>query len=144
MTTNSDQIQWWNELAEKLNGYKGNYQTIYDSENGEEEFTELVKKWLKCYPRAIDIGCADGSFAAEISPYAEKVTAIDLSSAMLETARRAHTAPNLEFMAADARQLPFPDHSFDIAISRRGPVSLPGFLEEAVPGLQSRAGLSSR
>lgn len=131
-TSKSDELAWWNELAHKLNGYKSNYQVVFDGENGENEFTEIVKKLLEDYPKVLDIGCADGTFAIEISTHAKQITAIDLSPIMIETAMKSTTKSNIEFLVADGKHLPFSDHSYDLVISRRGPVSVPEFFEEAV------------
>lgn len=131
-TPKSNEISWWNELAQKLNGYKCNYKEEFENENGENEFSILVKKYLKDYPIALDIGCADGTFALELSKYAKHITAIDLSPVMIETAKKSMAKSNVEFIVADAKCLPFSDHSFDLVISRRGPVSAPRFFEEAV------------
>jgi ubiquinone/menaquinone biosynthesis C-methylase UbiE len=128
----SNEIEWWNELAKKLNGYKGNYRVSFEGANGELEFTEIVKKLLRDHSNALDIGCADGSFAIELSSYAKKITAVDLSPVMIDTAKKSANRANLEFIVADAKKLPFSDHTFDLVISRRGPVSEPEFLEEAI------------
>lgn len=131
-TSKSDDIEWWNELARKLDGYKSNYIVEFDGENGEQDFSGIVKELLKDYPTALDIGCADGAFAIELSSYAKKITAVDLSPVMIEAAKRSTAESEVEFIVADARHLPFPDNTFDLVISRRGPVSAPEFFEEAV------------
>lgn len=128
----SNEVAWWNQLAKRLNGFQGNYKVSFDGANGEGEFTESVRELLKTYPNALDVGCADGRFAIELSSYAKKITAIDFSPVMIETAKKAANSLNVEFIVADAKRLPFSDNTFDLVISRRGPVSQPEFLEEAI------------
>ncbi|MEI7025895.1 class I SAM-dependent methyltransferase [Paenibacillus sp. y28] len=127
----ADDIRWWNRLAEKLNGYQGTYRVSYEGATGEAEFVSLVNSKLNQQSTVLDIGCADGVFASRIAPLAGKVTAVDLSPVMIEKARSLQNE-QLEFLVADGRQLPFPENAFDIVVSRRGPVSEPGFWEEAV------------
>ncbi|CAM3148972.1 class I SAM-dependent methyltransferase [Paenibacillus sediminis] len=129
---NSNDIEWWNELALRLNGYQGNYKVNFVGLNGEVEFTNLVKDLLRDHPNTLDVGCADGRFAIDLSSFASRVTAIDLSPVMIEAAKKSTKAPNLEFIVCDAKEMPFSDNSFDLVISRRGPVSEPVFLEEAI------------
>ncbi len=129
---NSNQIDWWNEVARKLDGYQGGYKAIFDGNSGEEDFVELVKEKLKKHPLALDVACADGKFTTEIAPHAKRVTGIDLSPVMIEKAKNGGKRNDVEFMIADAKKLPFADGYFDLVISRRGPVSQPGYLEEAI------------
>src|SRR5206468_4131353 len=86
----------------------------------------------------LDIGCADGVFAKEIAPYASKVTAVDLSPVMIAAAKNSYQENQVEFIVANAKELPFSNHTFDLTLSRRGPVSEPEFLEEAIRVTKSR------
>ena len=75
--------------------------------------------------RVLDVGCGSGGTtreAARRAPAGEAV-GVDLSSAMLEVARRAAEGEglrNVRFVQADAQVHPFPAGSFDVAISRTG------------------------
>jgi SAM-dependent methyltransferase len=66
--------------------------------------------------RWLDVGCGTGVLAATIRRRdpAARVTGIDPSEAFLGHAREAVDG---EFLVADARALPFPDSSFDAAVS---------------------------
>lgn len=73
--------------------------------------------------RLIDVGCGPGQFtimAAERLPEAE-VVGIDLSPTMIQLARghaaASPAAKRLRFQVGDAMALPFPDASFDAAMS---------------------------
>jgi SAM-dependent methyltransferase len=73
----------------------------------------------------LDIGCGTGQTtldAARCAP-SGSVLGVDLSARMIEVARREaarHAVTNARFLQADAQLYPFPDQSFDAAISRTG------------------------
>ncbi len=71
----------------------------------------------------IDIACGKGSSALYIAKrYGCRVTAIDISSELIEEARRSaarrEIAKRVNFSVCDAMKLPFDDNSFDAAISQ--------------------------
>jgi ubiquinone/menaquinone biosynthesis C-methylase UbiE len=129
---NSSQVEWWDQLAQKLDGYQGNYKVEFEGENGENQFVEMVKQKLERFSNAIDVGCADGKFTHELSNFGNRIIGVDLSSKMIEKAKSISAKNNLEFIVADGRSIPYEDNTFDLVISRRGPVSQPDFLEEAI------------
>jgi len=67
----------------------------------------------------LDIGCGTGNYSLALARLGLRVTGIDISSDMLARARAGASAAGLEidFIAGDARKLPFPDHSFAAVIS---------------------------
>lgn len=130
--TNKDQIEWWNQIASKLDGYQSSFNVLNEEESGEEDFINLVREKIKKFPIVLDVACADWKFTSEIADGAEKVIGVDLSPVMIEKARKKSKSNKAEFINADARKLPFEVNYFDLVISRRGPVSLPEFLEEAI------------
>jgi ubiquinone/menaquinone biosynthesis C-methylase UbiE len=69
--------------------------------------------------RWLDVGCGTGAFTelvlASYSP--ASIIGVDLSSEQIEYARKLPTARLAEFEVADALNLPFPDHSFDVVAS---------------------------
>jgi ubiquinone/menaquinone biosynthesis C-methylase UbiE len=73
--------------------------------------------------RVLDVGCATGAFSQRLAaacpdPARSEVVAIDAAERMIARARKRHGAqPNLYFEAALAEALPFPDQSFDRAVS---------------------------
>jgi SAM-dependent methyltransferase len=73
----------------------------------------------------LDVGCGSGQTTRDAARCATagSVLGVDLSSRMIELARqlaeKEHVA-NVTFQQADAQIHPFPDQSFDIAISRHG------------------------
>ncbi len=71
-----------------------------------KKFTNLVKKgWI------LDCGCAAGRDSYILKNNGLKVTGIDLSEKLLNIARKKH--PNIEFIKADIRKVPFKNNSFD-------------------------------
>ncbi|KYH33232.1 class I SAM-dependent methyltransferase [Neomoorella mulderi] len=74
-------------------------------------------------PRAgehiLDVGCGTGNFSLELARLGVKVTGIDISEPMLATARCKAAAAGLEieFLHADAMNLPFADNTFDKIVS---------------------------
>lgn len=73
--------------------------------------------------KVIDIACGKGTSAMYIAEkYHCRVTAVDISSELIEEARhlskRRGLSDKVEFMVCDAMKLPFEDNSFDAAISQ--------------------------
>lgn len=75
--------------------------------------------------KVLDIGCGTGQTTRDAARCATagSVLGVDLSSRMIELARRLaerEQVANATFHQADAQNYPFPDQSFDTAISRTG------------------------
>ncbi|MGQ7868368.1 class I SAM-dependent methyltransferase [Sunxiuqinia sp. sy24] len=62
--------------------------------------------------KLLEIGCGTGHWTAFFSQQGFKITATDVSEAMLELAREKQL-PNTEIQTASVFQLPFPDNHFD-------------------------------
>jgi len=71
---------------------------------------------------AIELGCGTAYVSAWLARRGARPVGIDLSRAQLATARRLQAEYGLEFplIEGDAEQVPFPDASFDLAISEYG------------------------
>jgi demethylmenaquinone methyltransferase/2-methoxy-6-polyprenyl-1,4-benzoquinol methylase len=64
--------------------------------------------------RILDVAAGTGTSSAALSKSGASVVAADFSPGMIEVGRRRHAAhPFIEFVHADAMQLPFDDDSFD-------------------------------
>src|ERR1700674_4000922 len=65
---------------------------------------------------ALDAGCGTGFLSLELASRGHRVAGIDFAPAMLAEARRkaAEQRLSVRFEEADAEQLPFAPHSFDL------------------------------
>jgi ubiquinone/menaquinone biosynthesis C-methylase UbiE len=64
--------------------------------------------------RALEVACGPGHVTAMMAATGATVTGVDLVPAMIETARMLH--PDIEFVEANAEQLPFADDAFDAVL----------------------------
>ena len=62
----------------------------------------------------LDVATGTGSLAIALSHKAKKVVGIDLSSKMLDVARKKNSNDNLSFLQMDASKMDFHDNEFDI------------------------------
>lgn len=78
---------------------------------------------LRAGARVLDVACGTGTVARRavggVGP-GGAVTAVDVSPAMLTTARRSAPGPVIDWHEADAGELPFPDGSFDVVLCQQG------------------------
>ncbi len=65
--------------------------------------------------RVLDVGCGDGMYSVAAARRGARVTGVDLSTRMLAAARQrgASELVDVEWLQADAEELPFADGSFD-------------------------------
>jgi SAM-dependent methyltransferase len=92
-----------------------------------ESFAGVANPWqlgrLALGERVLDLGSGAGTdslIAAQMVGDTGRVTGIDMTPKMLAKARAAASemgVENVEFVEAEAEQLPFPDASFDVVIS---------------------------
>lgn len=79
---------------------------------------------LRPTDHALDVSTGGGHTALALAPHVARVTASDLTPAMLAAARRHLTAQrvtNVDFVVADAEHLPFLDASYDVVTVRIAP-----------------------
>jgi len=69
--------------------------------------------------RWLDVGCGTGALTSAVLAAGDpaEVVGVDPSEGFLTTARASVTDPRASFEVADARELPFPDDSFDVVVS---------------------------
>ncbi|MEX0811072.1 MAG: methyltransferase domain-containing protein [Chitinophagales bacterium] len=80
----------------------------------------------------LDIATGTGSLAIALSSKAKEVVGIDLSSKMLDIARKKRTNDNLSFLQMDASEMKFQDHKFDIVTISLGLHDMPQEIRTAV------------
>lgn len=69
--------------------------------------------------KILDVGCGTGNYSIKIARYGADIVGIDCSEQMLEIARNKTREEGLviEFLLADALNLPFEDNTFDACVS---------------------------
>jgi SAM-dependent methyltransferase len=77
--------------------------------------------------RVLDVACGTGNAALEAAVAGAQVTGLDLTPELLEPARRrqGELGVTADWLAGDAEELPFPDESFDVAVSTIGVMFAP-------------------
>ncbi|TMM05722.1 MAG: class I SAM-dependent methyltransferase, partial [Actinobacteria bacterium] len=78
-----------------------------------EELDALRRLLGRGSGRCLDVGCGTGLTTAAVAELGWSAVGIDLSEDMLETAR----GRGLEVVQGSAEELPFPDGTFDAAVS---------------------------
>lgn len=66
--------------------------------------------------KILDVGAGSGRISGELSKLGAKITALDVSSKMLEKLK-AKKFKNVETVVGDAENLPFEDETFDIVVA---------------------------
>jgi ubiquinone/menaquinone biosynthesis C-methylase UbiE len=102
-----------------------------------EDFTEaaaLLKRAALIGPgtSVLEVFCATGLFSRILASAGTHVTAVDISPLMVRRARREASGLPVDFMVADAADLPFGDDSFDLVIAGRGLHGMPGPVRDDV------------
>jgi ubiquinone/menaquinone biosynthesis C-methylase UbiE len=85
-----------------------------ESFNLKREFA-LMLEWLHVQPdqRFLDVGTSTGNYARAVEKSGAVVTAIDISQAMLERARKQSAGLEITFERVNVEAMPYPDSSFD-------------------------------
>jgi SAM-dependent methyltransferase len=77
-----------------------------------------LARQLSQHCTVLDVACGEGYGSSMVAHIADKVVGVDISADAVGHARQRYRAqPNLEFVEASCDKLPFPDASFDLAIS---------------------------
>lgn len=81
----------------------------------------------------LDAACGTGRYAIPLAQAGARVTGIDVSEVMLDLARQKASEHGLsvDLRAADLRQLPFPDASFDVTVCALALCHLPELRQAA-------------
>jgi SAM-dependent methyltransferase len=131
--------EFYSKVAERFGGYSSGAQrtTVYPEGDPEAIFDRIATDLGGPEARLLDVGCADGRNLLAIAPSFGHVHGIDLAPQMLDSAERSLAESGLghvEFSLRDASATGFPDGSFDVITSRRGPLFAEEFHRLLRPG----------
>ncbi|KFM99986.1 class I SAM-dependent methyltransferase [Bacillus clarus] len=104
-----------------INFHDANNKYTYATRNADVSWREIMQSIVDTQGKQIiDIGCGGGIYTKELALMgAEKVVGFDFSKEMLQAAQEnCSTFPNISFVHGDAHDIPFPNETFDIVISR--------------------------
>ncbi len=108
-------------LKESIAAHYDEYSTKYDQKNKaahQDIIDGLAFQEIKsrAYGKdVLEVGCGTGIWMEEMKPLVKSIAGVDLSSGMVEQARR----KGLKVKKGDAELLPFSDASFDLIYSYR-------------------------
>jgi 2-polyprenyl-3-methyl-5-hydroxy-6-metoxy-1,4-benzoquinol methylase len=72
---------------------------------------------IKAGDRVLDVGCGTGVMTHGAAMLGANAVGFDMSEQYLDYARIHRSHPNARYDQGDARSLPYPDNSFDVAVS---------------------------
>jgi len=107
---NQDPTGWWDKNS-FLNILETGIQPVRT-----KYIKQCISKLKLDSIESLDIGCGGGILAEELARCCDKVDAIDISEASLETARKhaLEEGLSINYQQAFAENLPFPDNSFNL------------------------------
>jgi SAM-dependent methyltransferase len=97
-----------------------------DGSDGEDVFDQELQRQARG-KEVLDVGCGPGEFTLNVAKDAKSIIGIDSSRTALDLAEgnlERAGIKNASFGLGDIKCLPFPDESFDLVYSRRGPASV--------------------
>jgi SAM-dependent methyltransferase len=111
---------FWN--ANPCGGDRASYREFLDWYIRTEPYIfDIIARYDWAGSEALEVGCGQGTVLNFLAPRGARVTAIDMSSMSLQRAlggaRELGHAGAVRCVEADAEQLPFPEQSFDAALS---------------------------
>nr|WP_062338597.1 class I SAM-dependent methyltransferase [Herbidospora sakaeratensis] len=108
--------------AAAWNGYEGAHWAAHaDRYNAvNDAFNPFLLDAVRPGDRVLDIGCGTGRTTRLAARTAASALGVDLSGPMLATARELTGEGDVSYVRGDAQVHPFPDSSFDLALSRFG------------------------
>ena len=100
-------------MSDIIDTYNENAEAYAKGSLGKEDRAELekLKSLIAPHARVLDLGCAAGRDTRILKDMGFDAVGSDLAERLLEMARKEN--PDITFVLADMRDLPFDDHSFD-------------------------------
>uniref|UniRef100_A0A8C5PAS9 EEF1A lysine methyltransferase 4 n=1 Tax=Leptobrachium leishanense TaxID=445787 RepID=A0A8C5PAS9_9ANUR len=92
----------------------------YDWFGSYRDFRDLVRRQIKPGARGLVLGCGTSSLSADLhTDGVHPIVSIDYSTVCIEEMVEKHAGvPDMRWLVMDARQLDFPDESFDLVIEK--------------------------
>ena len=119
--TTEDFGRAYDELHALFLEEQGEGAEIYGSVNPrhQDRARQVILRRIKSGHRVLEVGCGEGETSRLLAENGNSVVSIDVSSVALQAARdRIQGKPwDLHYMHGDARELDFPDASFDFVVS---------------------------
>lgn len=117
--------RWYDEMIKKGYAEKNEeyYSTFYNG-NPSNIFINLLLAQGYKNRNILDIGCGPGKYTIKLTDKFDTVIGLDLSRQSINLAKRQRIKPNLTFIIANSKKLPFKDNSFDVVFSRLSPHNL--------------------
>ena len=103
--------KFWDRMANQFDKQAGNF---------EQPPIERSKKYLNAHDVVLDYGCATGTTAIEIAANVKKIYGIDISSKMIDAAKRKADElgiENIDFVKSDIFDDRFKKESFDVILA---------------------------
>lgn len=123
---------WYDRLATLQSGYFYPWRSTVPPHNGEDTFLAMLNDLLAPEKDVLEVGCGHGAMALAYAPRCRSVLAVERVPAFVELARQGAQAQgltNVQFVCNDGYdvetkqpRMPAAAHSFDLLISRRGPL----------------------
>ncbi|MGE6309578.1 class I SAM-dependent methyltransferase [Bacillus cereus] len=120
-----------------INFHDANNKYTYANRNAHISWQETINNIVDVQNKqVIDIGCGGGIYTKELALMgAKNVVGLDFSKEILQAAKENCNAfPNISFIHGDAHNIPYPNESFDLVISRaviHHLQDIPTFIREA-------------
>ncbi|MFF2091039.1 class I SAM-dependent methyltransferase [Paenibacillus sp. NPDC058174] len=115
-------MPWCKQLAVRTGKYEYPWTANVEGQAAETVLTEKLASAV--HGRVLDVGCGHGEYTNRWSEQAVEVTGYDMTEGFIRTANERYRSANVRYVVGSTKQgLPFPDHYFDVAYTKKGPTS---------------------
>lgn len=98
--------------------HAGRYHELVSAEDAHQELAGALARLVPLSgAEALDVGAGTGRVSRILLDAGARVTAVDAAPAMLDVARAELSERPIRIVHGDARELPLPDQSFDLAVA---------------------------